>query len=337
MSRGPFSLYPSSTWPATFSAFLIFFCLSACAPVSVKESNPWAVVKKPLFLEPGKAEAIGAYSTGCLSGGQELPVSGAFWEFVNTSRNRYYAHPDAAAFLEKLGFFAFPYGKLLLGDISQPAGGPTSYGHASHQLGLDIDIRFGFGHGFFDSERRERYPLLAVAMHYMETKDGGFRLVNELTADWTPVYGALIRESALYPRTERIFVSPPIKKALCEQFRRPSGSGFVYPDWLRKVRPYYEHNAHFHVRLSCPDNNPRCERQKPSPPNPTDPSQVGCLGTELAWWFEADPAKPGYLKDSMDDYIKRGGAPAPSTTLDWQSKHDKLPAPCHDLLKRAEP
>ena len=350
MSSRLFSRVASSTCsrailPPRWTFFLILLtllCLSACSSLSRKESNPWAEIKKPASLEPGKSEAIGFYSTGCLSGGTELPVSGAFWEFVNSSRNRYYGHPDSHLFLEKLGFFAFPYGKLLLGDISQPAGGPTSYGHASHQLGLDIDIRFGFTHGILPQEAREGYPLLPVAMHYMDVKDseGGqkqFRLVNELTADWSPVYGELIRESALYPRTDRIFVSPPIKKAVCEQFRRPDARGaYRYPQWLSKVRPYYEHNAHFHVRLLCPEGNTRCETQKPVAPDPTDPSQVGCLGSELGWWFEADPTKPGFLRDSMEEYIKRGGAPAPSTTLDWKSKHDKLPPACLELLKAAE-
>ena len=31
---------------------------------------------------------------------------------------------------------------LLLGDISQPRGGPMLTGHASHQIGLDADIWF---------------------------------------------------------------------------------------------------------------------------------------------------------------------------------------------------
>lgn len=322
-----------------FPAMLALFCLSSCASLRGKESNPWAEVRKPVSLEAGKSEAIGFYSTGCLSGATELPVSGPFWEFVNAGRNRFYSHPDTVAFLEKLGFASFMHGKLLLGDIGQPAGGPTPSGHASHQVGLDTDIRFGFAPGTLLPEIREGYPLLAVAMHYMQVKDapgGGkeFRLVNEMTPDWSPAYGELIREAALYPRTDRIFVSPPIKRTLCEQFRVPRKSGnYLYPSWLFRVRPYYEHNAHFHVRLMCPEGNSRCEPQKPNAPDPTDPSLVGCQGMEFGWWFESDPAKPGYLKDTMDAYIKRGGAPEPSTTTDWKSKHDKLPPACHELLK----
>ena len=29
---------------------------------------------------------------------------------------------------------------LLIGDMSQPRGGPMKTGHASHQIGLDVDI-----------------------------------------------------------------------------------------------------------------------------------------------------------------------------------------------------
>jgi len=324
------------------------FCLTLCACSSVapapstkvgpaaEVSNPWAAIKSPVMLG-AKPEAFGFYSHGCLSGGVEVPVSGAFWEVVNASRHRNFAHPDTIAFLEKVGAWTFVHGKLLLGDIAQPTGGPTSFGHASHQQGLDIDVRFGFAPGVLSPEAREAYPMTAVAMHYMEVKDDAFRLVNEITPDWHPVYGGLIRFSAQYPKVDRIFVSPPIKKELCSQFRVANGrGGFTYPDWLRKVRPYYEHNAHFHVRLLCPVDSPGCEPQKPNAPDVTDSTQVGCEGAEFAWWFESDPAKPGFLKNSMDEHIKRAGAAPVMESLDWQSKHKLLPAACLELLKKAQ-
>ncbi len=327
-------------------------CLTLCACASVSStvgpsgpngkqgSNPWAAIKKPVLLG-AKPEAFGFYSYGCLSGGVELPISGPFWEVVNTSRNRYYAHPDAAEFLEMLGSWSFVHGKLLLGDVAQPTGGPTSFGHASHQQGLDIDVRFGFAPGPLSPEYREGYPLMAVAMHYMDMKDEAgvkqFRLVNEITADWHPIYGDMIKTSASHVKVDRIFVSPPIKRELCSRFKVANGrGGYTYPGWLTKVRPYYEHNAHFHVRLRCPADSPGCEPQKPNNPDPTDSSLVGCAGSEFAWWFESDPAKPGYLKDSMDAYIKRAGAPEPMDSLDWESKHKKLPPACLELLKKAQ-
>lgn len=339
-------------FPNSYGLLYGLFCLtvSACssvAPVSstkvgpaAEVSNPWAAIKSPVLLG-AKPEAFGFYSHGCLSGAVELPISGPFWEIVNSSRKRNFAHPEAVAFLERLGSFAFKHGKLLLGDISQPAGGPTSYGHASHQLGLDIDIRFGFAPGVLAPEVREGYPMNAVAMHFMEVKEEPngkqFRLVNELLPEWKPLYGELLRESSLYPSVDRIFVSPPVKKAVCSQFRVANGrGGFTYPGWLRKVRPFHEHNAHFHVRLLCPSDSAGCEPQKPNAPDASDSTQVGCAGSEFAWWFESDPANPGYLKDSMDEYIKRGGAPPVMESLDWEAKHKLLPPACLELLKKSQ-
>jgi penicillin-insensitive murein endopeptidase len=44
------------------------------------------------------------------------------------------------------------------------------------------------------------------------------------------------------------------------------------------VRPYWEHDYHFHVRLKCPDDSPTCKHQDPVP------AGDGC-GKDLDWWF----------------------------------------------------
>ena len=31
---------------------------------------------------------------------------------------------------------------LYIGDLGNPRGGPTPYGHAAHQVGLEVDIKF---------------------------------------------------------------------------------------------------------------------------------------------------------------------------------------------------
>jgi penicillin-insensitive murein endopeptidase len=78
----------------------------------------------------------------------------------------------------------------------------------------------------------------------------------------------------------RIFVNPAIKQQLCLD----AGTD---RDWLRKVRPWFQHRAHMHVRLRCPANSLECEDQ------PLPPPGDGC-GAELQSWFE--PAKPGTSK-----------------------------------------
>ncbi|MGB9013767.1 MAG: penicillin-insensitive murein endopeptidase, partial [Methylovirgula sp.] len=86
---------------------------------------------------------IGFYARGCLSGGIALPVNGPDWQVMRVSRNRNWGTPQLITFLER---FAKKVPKvshwpgILVGDMSQPRGGPMLFGHSSHQIGLDVDI-----------------------------------------------------------------------------------------------------------------------------------------------------------------------------------------------------
>ena len=85
---------------------------------------------------------FGTYNRGCLAGAQQLPETGPTWQAMRLSRNRNWGHPDAISFIRRLSIAANKIGwnGLYIGDISQPRGGPMLSGHASHQMGLDIDI-----------------------------------------------------------------------------------------------------------------------------------------------------------------------------------------------------
>src|SRR5882724_2272336 len=91
---------------------------------------------------PLATHSIGFYAKGCLAGAQALPVNGKTWQVMRLSRNRNWGHPNLVEFLERLADQAPKTGwrGLLLGDMSQPRGGPMMGGHASHQVGLDTDI-----------------------------------------------------------------------------------------------------------------------------------------------------------------------------------------------------
>ena len=93
---------------------------------------------------PGPARAIGGYADGCMAGGVALPVTGPTLEVMRLSRNRNWGNPELIAFLERLRTNAKKVGwnGLLVGDMSQPRGGPMITGHTSHQVGLDADIWF---------------------------------------------------------------------------------------------------------------------------------------------------------------------------------------------------
>src|SRR5437763_14749000 len=62
---------------------------------------------------------------------------------MQLSRNRKWAHPEMVRLLERLSAKAHKdagWPGILVGDMSQPRGGPMLTGHASHQVGLDADI-----------------------------------------------------------------------------------------------------------------------------------------------------------------------------------------------------
>ena len=90
-----------------------------------------------------RAKAIGTYARGCLSGGKAVPINGPTWQVMRLSRNRNWGHPELVSLVEDIAQKAKAndgWNGLLIGDLSQPRGGPMLTGHASHQIGLDADI-----------------------------------------------------------------------------------------------------------------------------------------------------------------------------------------------------
>jgi penicillin-insensitive murein endopeptidase len=88
----------------------------------------------------------------------------------------------------------------------------------------------------------------------------------------------MIFRAATLPGVARIFVAPGIKEALCAVNWRDRS-------FLRLVRPWYGHDDHIHVRLSCPPGAQNCVDQA------APPAGDGC-GDELAYWFTDEPYKP---------------------------------------------
>jgi penicillin-insensitive murein endopeptidase len=143
-------------------------------------------------------------------------------------------------------------------------------GHTSHQVGLDADIWFTPMPNHVQN-REEREFTSATNIVAADLLDVDPQI-------WTPAYTALIRTAARDPAVTRIFVNAAIKKALC----REAGSD---RDWLQKVRPWYGHAEHFHVRIGCPADSPEC---KPQPP----PEENDGCGHELDYWFKESTLHP---------------------------------------------
>jgi penicillin-insensitive murein endopeptidase len=231
----------------------------------------FGAVKEPA---PLKARAIGGYAKGCLAGGVALPTDGPTWQAMRLSRNRNWGHPDLVRLVERLATEARRYDGwpgLLVGDLSQPRGGPMPFGHASHQIGLDADIWLTpMPDRRLSRVEREEKVALSMVKNRKEIDPSA----------WSDAQARLIRRAAKYPEVERIFVHPPIKRALCQFAAREGG-----PDgWLAKVRPYYGHTFHFHIRIRCPPGSEGCRDQPPARPK----DGTGC-GEELAHWYSDRP------------------------------------------------
>ncbi|THD59998.1 MAG: penicillin-insensitive murein endopeptidase [Bradyrhizobium sp.] len=228
---------------------------------------------------------IGFYSKGCIAGAEEMPVNGDTWQVMRLSRNRNWGHPALIALLKRLSVKAHKdagWPGILVGDIGQPRGGPALSGHASHQIGLDADIWLTPMPDHMLS-REDREEMSAVMM----VRDDRLDIDPKV---FTPGHVAVIRDAAQEPGVQRIFVNAAIKKALCREAKGDRS-------WLSKVRPWWGHDYHFHIRMACPSGNSECKGQPPQS------GGEGCGAGDLAYWFKdsiihpkppKEPPKPSH-------------------------------------------
>jgi len=202
-----------------------------------------------------------------LRGAVRLPDDFPGYLIMRPVRHRFFAHPDLQRFIEDLASQARTQklGTLLIGDAGQPRGGPSGSLHASHETGLDVDIwymRLPAGKSLTLKQRNTlRAPLMVKAPF------------ESLTQRWRKRNIEVLKLAAQAPRVDRIFVNPVIKRAVCKAHAGEA--------WVAKLRPWWGHDEHFHVRLLCPEDSPRCGQGKEDPIPPGD----GC-GAGLDAWFQ---------------------------------------------------
>ncbi len=217
-----------------------------------------AVEARQLFgkARSGSAQSpapFGSYSKGCIAGGAQLPETGPTWQAMRLSRNRNWGHPQTLDFISKLSKKAAAqpgWNGLYIGDISQPRGGPMLSGHRSHQIGMDIDIWLRPATDLSLS-RAARENISSISMR---RANGAYT-----NSKWTRQHHEIVKAAAQDPRTARIFIFPGAKVQMCNDETGDRA-------WLRKVRPWWGHHYHFHVRLKCPNGAQGCVNQSPPPP-----------------------------------------------------------------------
>lgn len=256
---------------ATFASLLWLLM----ANIGLAAETPWSQVQT---TAKGRTESIGGPSNGCVRGAERLAPAGEGFVSIRRHRNRYYGHPKTIAFVQEVGAAVAERsgGRLItVGDLAQPRGGRMSSSHVSHQNGLDVDIWLTLA----DTERQAwqdtpeaRDPPSMLGQHGLKPN-----------ARWGADQRFLIKQAAEHPDVDRILVNPGIKRALCRSDANAA--------WLRKLRSWWGHDAHMHVRLKCPRDSPTCKQQSPVPMG------SGC-GAELAWWFSQEARSPSRASSS---------------------------------------
>jgi len=256
------------------TAALLLVAILLAPALGLAASSPTDEWGRVLTPTPGPARIIGSPANGCIAGAARLPPDGAGYQAIRLSRHRNYGHPETVAFVERLGKAATAAGlaPFYVGDMAQPRGGPMTSGHAAHENGVDVDIWFNLDpKPALPPEAREEVelPSMVLADHSdIDRERFGERQVR------------LLRLAASDAHVDRIFVHPTIKRALCQGFGHAQDGD---TGWLHRIRPWYGHDEHFHVRLSCPASSPDCVGQAPVPPG-------GGCDASLDWWFQPHEA-----------------------------------------------
>lgn len=282
----------------------IFVCSVLFASVAISSTGAKAQIKddKALFEQwakitdplPGSPATFGFYSAGCIQGAQKFPLDGKGYAIMRPSRNRFFGHPKLLNYLTNLTEKTHKdkMNLMLIGDMGPPRGGPMMSGHASHQNGLDADIWFITLPKKPSVDQREKLSAPGFVIGR-----------KKLKKTWGATQVKMLVTAADNDDVNRIFVSPAIKKDLCQKFAKAN--------WLYKIRPWWGHEEHFHVRLMCPADSPLCK-----PQDALNPGDNGC-GTDLDWWFS---------KEADDEWAKIKSSTDPKT-------FPELPNECEAMLR----
>jgi penicillin-insensitive murein DD-endopeptidase len=290
---------------------IVLASLLLAAPVQAETlaNKLFGAIDKPSSQD---SMPIGSYAKGCAAGLVELPETGPTWQAMRLSRHRNFGQPVMIQFLMDLSSTARDIGfgrGLYIGDISQPRGGPMTSGHASHQIGLDADIWMLPPRSLSLTEG-EREEISSIPVRSADQRS--------VTENWTKVHRELLKQAALDPRVDRIFVAAAVKIEMCKTAKARDKK------WLQKIRPVAGHDTHFHVRLKCPKGAKLCQTQTPTVAE-LSKNGDGCDET-LMWWVTdyLDPPKSSGKKPTEDDPPKKKG-PREFTMAD-------LPKQCKGVL-----
>jgi penicillin-insensitive murein endopeptidase len=272
---------------------LLLFSLAisaiSCKPNSVKNEDSYNNIKKIIHSNrqykwedikqptPLKTKVYGGYTHGCIDGATKLPEKGQGYIAANAKNNRLYGHSDLIKIIKDIALeINNNYNATIqVGDLGQARGGPApiaTSAHRSHQNGLDVDIWY----------RNINKKKISQDDIYPKSVLSFFK--NKISKQkWNDSHEHMLKYAAKFKEVERILVNPHIKKIMCKKYKDEP--------WIHKLRPWWGHDKHFHLRLKCPENDKSCVKQTPVP------DEDSCA-EPLQWWFSKEAKNLGKSKGS---------------------------------------
>ena len=286
--------------------FVVIFCLWLFVPIhgNTKQSKHSQV----------STYTIGSYTRGCIQNPERLPPEGFGYQTVRFSRQRLFGHPSLIQFIKNLAQQAQSLWNdndtdqektsssnfsLGVGDLSGEVGGPSFDNHRSHQNGLEVDILYLPILSELNRSDREKMPWPSFVDLDKKQTNERFTRKQEL----------LLFYAAQSKDVDRIFVHAAIVQSLCK-------IPWFHKEALQKIRPWYGHADHFHVRLKCPkDSSTFCH------PQASPPSTEELCGNELQSWL----------------YPKESEIPKTKSTIKRKARPYEPDPQCKTLLAHLAP
>lgn len=194
-------------------------------------------------------QAIGRYNAGALANASSLELSNPFYLILHPERKTHFGTHLLIEVIERIAKAAaslIPNYRLTVGDIARAKGGRLG-GHKSHQNGLDADLGY-----LVNRKNSGRFIGIATTNGITDT------VYKE--EQWT-IFKRVVSSGVV----SQIFVNVQVKRAFCQYAKEIDeyDSGL---QTLRRLSIWPKHHDHWHLRLKCPTNNPRC-RDNEDPAN----------------------------------------------------------------------
>lgn len=176
---------------------------------------------------------------------------------LNPNMGRHYGTYELVELVQQVGatYAAVRPGDAIeVGDLSLRKGGTIRESdgrrvHSSHRNGLDVDVRYLYR----DCHMQGRLDDGTCPVGIKESLE-----LMRMFVDGGPEEGYSSVTGMKDSMVDVIYVGEPFQKNLCRHLREHDEDAERYRDVVERLQVMGGHQAHFHVRIACPEHSKRC-------------------------------------------------------------------------------